>query len=135
MVSHGSNERQAKEKSIPVTAGERPTEAVAGRGETACDKGGVTRMKRNTREMRIPPHSHLGVTGAHCTMTNGVFGQKGGCSLGISFSGADLGSCCGAGEIQGEGSASPEGEMCNGTESRQSISRQWARALAAEAEE
>ncbi|KAM7224813.1 hypothetical protein CapIbe_024101 [Capra ibex] len=32
MGSHGSNERQAKEKSIPVTAGERPTEAVAGRG-------------------------------------------------------------------------------------------------------
>ena len=35
-------------------------------------------MKRNTRERRIPPHSHLGLTGgtlyndptgAHCTMT------------------------------------------------------------------
>ena len=35
MGSLGSNERQARGKSVPVTAGEWPTEAVAGRGERA----------------------------------------------------------------------------------------------------
>ena len=44
----------------------------------------------------------LGTPGAHCTMTQWSLWQKGGCSLGILFSGADLGSCFAAGEVQGK---------------------------------
>ena len=43
----------------------------------------------------------LGTPGAHCKIAQWSPWQKGDCSLGILFSGADLGSCCGAGEIQG----------------------------------
>ena len=55
----------------------------------------------NTRDRRIPPYSHLGLQGTLYSDPTESFGQKCGCSLGILFSGADRGSCCGAGEIQG----------------------------------
>ena len=65
----------------------------------SSDKGGVTRNEHQGQEDSTV--FTLGTPGAQCTMTERSLWQKGGCSLGISFSGADLGSCCGAGEIQG----------------------------------
>ena len=101
MGSLGSNEIQAKEDSIPVTVGNGPQRQwqaeVRGLRQGRCDKkwrgtpgkGGVHRI--HTWDSR----------GHTVQWPNGVFGQMGGCSLGISFSGADLGACFVAGEIQG----------------------------------
>ena len=88
-----------KERPSQSHNGEWPTEAGGRQRRESSDKGGVTRNGHQGQEDSTL--FALGTPGAHCTMTQRSPWQKGGCSLGISFSGADLGSCCGAGEIQG----------------------------------
>ena len=72
-------------------------------------------MTRNEEEHQGKEGSTPFTLGTHRGHTvqrpNAGFGQKGGCSLGISFSGVDLGSCCGAGEIQGRALQHPR-EKC-----------------------
>lgn len=96
-------------------------------------------MTRNEEEHQGKEDSTPFTLGTHrrtqCTMTQWSLWQKVGCSLGISFSGADLGSCCGAGEIQGRALHHPREKCGKGLNPDKAYAGDGLGDLAAEAEE
>ena len=67
MGSLGSNERQAKGKSIPKSQGGMAHRGSGRQRRESSDKGGVTRNEHQGQEGSTP--FTLGTPGAHCTMT------------------------------------------------------------------